>query len=135
MAMPGTYPTAGTDRLPLSQVALIGGEPGTALFPQRQGCIPEFAFRTGLDAANHHPWFTGNRNGHLVTHVTAPKPSIYAIFTRGSRTKPEVRPATRGASTYAREVSLAGMLRPDAFNVYVKRATGEKFLVTPQALP
>jgi hypothetical protein len=27
------------------------------------------------------------------------------------------------------------MLRPDAFNSYVKRATGEKFLVTPQALP
>jgi NADPH:quinone reductase len=40
---------------------------------------------------------------------------------------------TTFASTYTREVSLAGMLRPDAFNVYVKRATGEKFLVTPQA--
>jgi hypothetical protein len=25
------------------------------------------------------------------------------------------------------------MLEPDAFNAYVKRATGEKFLVTPQA--
>jgi len=35
--------------------------------------------------------------------------------------------------TYTREISLAGMLRPDAFNAYVKRATGEKFLVTPQA--
>jgi NADPH:quinone reductase len=32
-------------------------------------------------------------------------------------------------------VSLAGMLQPDAFNAYNKRATGEKFLVTPQALP
>jgi NADPH2:quinone reductase len=42
---------------------------------------------------------------------------------------------TTFASTYTREVSLAGMLRPDAFNAYVKRATGEKFLVTPQALP
>ncbi|WP_101948038.1 zinc-binding dehydrogenase [Mycobacterium sp. 3519A] len=42
---------------------------------------------------------------------------------------------TTFASTYNREVSLAGMLRPDAFNAYVKRATGEKFLVTPQALP
>ena len=40
---------------------------------------------------------------------------------------------TTFASTYTREVSLAGMLRPDAFNGYVKRATGEKFLVTPQA--
>jgi len=40
---------------------------------------------------------------------------------------------TTFASTYTREVSLAGMLRPDAFNAYVKRATGEKFLVTPQA--
>lgn len=42
---------------------------------------------------------------------------------------------TTFASTYTREVSLAGMLRPEAFNSYVKRATGEKFLVTPQALP
>jgi len=42
---------------------------------------------------------------------------------------------TTFASTYTGEVSLAGMLRPDAFNGYVKRATGEKFLVTPQALP
>jgi NADPH:quinone reductase-like Zn-dependent oxidoreductase len=42
---------------------------------------------------------------------------------------------TTFASTYTREVSLAGMLKPDAFNVYVKRATGEKFLVTPHALP
>ena len=41
---------------------------------------------------------------------------------------------TTFASTYTQEVSLAGMLRPDAFNAYVKRATGEKFLVTPQAL-
>jgi threonine dehydrogenase-like Zn-dependent dehydrogenase len=42
---------------------------------------------------------------------------------------------TTFASTYTREVSLAGMLGPDAFNSYVKRATGEKFLVTPQAQP
>ncbi len=38
---------------------------------------------------------------------------------------------TTFASTYTREVSLAGMLQPDAFHTYVKRATGEKFLVTP----
>ena len=42
---------------------------------------------------------------------------------------------TTFASTYTRQVSLAGMLRPDAFHAYVKRATGEKFLVTPQAHP
>lgn len=42
---------------------------------------------------------------------------------------------TTFASTYTGEVSLAGMLQPDAFNAYNKRATGEKFLVTPQALP
>jgi NADPH:quinone reductase len=42
---------------------------------------------------------------------------------------------TTFASTYTREVSLAGMLRPEAFHAYVKRATGEKFLVTPQAHP
>jgi NADPH:quinone reductase len=41
---------------------------------------------------------------------------------------------TTFASRYTREVSLAGMLKPDAFNEYVKRATGEKFLVTPHAL-
>ncbi|SPM36049.1 NADPH:quinone reductase or related Zn-dependent oxidoreductase [Mycobacterium rhizamassiliense] len=40
---------------------------------------------------------------------------------------------TTFASSYTREVSLAGMLQPDAFNAYVKRATGEKFLVTPHA--
>jgi NADPH:quinone reductase len=40
---------------------------------------------------------------------------------------------TTFASSYTGEVSLAGMLRPDAFNGYVKRATGEKYLVTPQA--
>lgn len=43
--------------------------------------------------------------------------------------------ATTFASSYTREVSLAGMLHPEAFNEYVKRATGEKFLVTPQAAP
>ena len=41
---------------------------------------------------------------------------------------------TTFASAHTREVSLAGMLRPEAFNEYVKRATGEKFLVTPQAV-
>jgi NADPH:quinone reductase len=41
---------------------------------------------------------------------------------------------TTFASRYTGEVSLAGMLKPDAFNEYVKRATGEKFLVTPHAL-
>jgi NADPH:quinone reductase len=40
---------------------------------------------------------------------------------------------TTFASRYTREVSLAGMLKPDAFNEYVKRATGEKFLVAPHA--
>jgi NADPH2:quinone reductase len=38
---------------------------------------------------------------------------------------------TTFASTYTAEVSLAGMLAPDSFNAYLKRATGEKFLVTP----
>jgi NADPH:quinone reductase len=43
--------------------------------------------------------------------------------------------ATTFAGTYTREVFLAGMPQPDAFNDYVTRATGEKFLVTPQASP
>jgi NADPH:quinone reductase-like Zn-dependent oxidoreductase len=42
---------------------------------------------------------------------------------------------TTFASTYTREVSLAGMLAPEAFTAYVKRATGEKFLVTPHSAP
>ncbi|MET0896392.1 MAG: zinc-binding dehydrogenase [Mycobacterium sp.] len=42
---------------------------------------------------------------------------------------------TTFASSYTQEVSLAGMLAPEAFNAYDKRATGEKFLVAPQALP
>ncbi|MCV7029948.1 zinc-binding dehydrogenase [Mycobacterium sherrisii] len=42
---------------------------------------------------------------------------------------------TTFASNYTREVSLAGMLQPDAFHQYVKRATGAKFLVTPHAAP
>ncbi|MFV0495540.1 zinc-binding dehydrogenase [Mycobacterium sp.] len=41
---------------------------------------------------------------------------------------------TTFASRYTREVSLAGMLRPEAFNAYVRQATGEKFLVTPHAV-
>jgi len=40
---------------------------------------------------------------------------------------------TTFSSTYTQEVSLAGMLQPEAFHAYVKRATGEKFLVAPQA--
>lgn len=40
---------------------------------------------------------------------------------------------TTFASSYTREVSLAGMLDLGAINDYVKKATGEKFLVTPQA--
>ncbi|MCW2529400.1 MAG: oxidoreductase [Pseudonocardiales bacterium] len=40
---------------------------------------------------------------------------------------------TTFSSTYTQEVSLAGMLRPEAFNVYNKRATGEKYLITPHA--
>ena len=42
---------------------------------------------------------------------------------------------TTFASTYTREVTLAGMLDPEAFHAYVKRATGEKFLVTPAVTP
>ncbi len=41
---------------------------------------------------------------------------------------------TTFASTYTGDVSLAGMLAPDAFTRYVRRATGEKFLVTPHAV-
>jgi NADPH:quinone reductase len=41
---------------------------------------------------------------------------------------------TTFASAYTSQVSLAGMLAPEAFNAYNKRATGEKFLVTPHAL-
>ena len=40
---------------------------------------------------------------------------------------------TTFASRYAKTVSLAGMLRPDAIAAYNRRATGEKFLVEPNA--
>ena len=42
---------------------------------------------------------------------------------------------TTFASTYTQEVSLAGLLKPEAFDSYLKKATGEKFLVTPQSAP
>lgn len=42
---------------------------------------------------------------------------------------------TTFASNYTQEVSLAGLLKPEAFNSYLKKATGEKYLVTPQAVP
>ncbi|WP_418003336.1 zinc-binding dehydrogenase [Mycobacterium sp. PDNC021] len=42
---------------------------------------------------------------------------------------------TTFASTYTQEVSLAGLLKPEAFTSYLKKATGEKFLVTPQVVP
>jgi NADPH:quinone reductase len=41
---------------------------------------------------------------------------------------------TTFASSYTAEVSLPGMLAPEAFESYLKRTTGEKFLVTPQAV-
>ncbi|MEN4400174.1 zinc-binding dehydrogenase [Mycolicibacterium senegalense] len=40
---------------------------------------------------------------------------------------------TTFASAYTQEVSLAGVLQPEAFNSYLQKATGEKYLVTPQA--
>ncbi|MBP2450523.1 zinc-binding dehydrogenase [Mycolicibacterium lutetiense] len=41
---------------------------------------------------------------------------------------------TTFASNYTQEVSLAGLLKPEAFNSYLKKATGEKYLVTPQTV-
>lgn len=49
------------------------------------------------------------------------------------RTRVAAELTTTFASTYTQEVSLAGMLAPDVFNSYLKKATGEKYLVTPQA--
>ena len=40
---------------------------------------------------------------------------------------------TTFASHYTRRVSLAGALAPEAMAAYGRRATGEKFLITPQA--
>ena len=61
-------------------------------------------------------------------------PFLQSIGTEGFgrlRARVAAELTTTFASTYTQEVSLAGMLRPDAFHAYVKRATGEKFLVTP----
>jgi hypothetical protein len=35
------------------------------------------------------------------------------------------------ASSYTREVSLREALQPDAYAVYSRQATGEKFLIAP----
>jgi NADPH:quinone reductase len=40
---------------------------------------------------------------------------------------------TTFASSYTKEVSLAEALQPEAFAVYARQATGEKFLITPNA--
>jgi NADPH:quinone reductase-like Zn-dependent oxidoreductase len=39
---------------------------------------------------------------------------------------------TTFASTYTKEVSLAEALHPDAFTVYARQASGEKYLIVPQ---
>jgi NADPH2:quinone reductase len=69
--------------------------------------------------------------GWLVTHFLA-SAGGEAVARLRARVAAEL--TTTFASTYTREVSLAGMLTPDAFDSYVMQATGEKFLVTPQAL-
>jgi NADPH:quinone reductase len=68
--------------------------------------------------------------GWLLTPFLA---SIDAETFAGLRARVAAEIKTTFASSYTREVSLSGMLKPDAFHAYVKRATGEKFLVTPQA--
>ena len=40
---------------------------------------------------------------------------------------------TTFASSFAGEVTLAGVLQPDAIAVYGRQATGEKYLITPNA--
>ena len=69
--------------------------------------------------------------GWLVTDFLASAGE--EAFTR-LRARVAAELTTTFASTYTREVSLAGMLSLDALGSYVKQATGEKFLVTPQAL-
>jgi NADPH2:quinone reductase len=39
---------------------------------------------------------------------------------------------TTFASTYTKEISLAEALQPEAFTVYAKASTGEKYLIAPQ---
>jgi hypothetical protein len=40
---------------------------------------------------------------------------------------------TTFASSYTAEISLTEMLSPDIIRAYARRATGEKFLVTPSS--
>jgi hypothetical protein len=40
---------------------------------------------------------------------------------------------TTFASSYTAEISLMEMLSPDIIRAYARRATGEKFLVTPSS--
>jgi NADPH:quinone reductase-like Zn-dependent oxidoreductase len=80
---------------------------------------------TVLDQNLGMAWGLG---GWLLTPFLA-KAGVETIGRLRARVAAEL--TTTFASTYTREVSLVGMLAPDAFNAYVKRATGEKFLVTP----
>jgi NADPH2:quinone reductase len=50
---------------------------------------------------------------------------------RGLRQRVAAELKTTFASTYTKEVSLAEALQPDAFSVYGRQATGEKYLINP----
>jgi hypothetical protein len=54
-------------------------------------------------------------------------PETFAEF----RARVAAELTTTFASTYTSEVSLAGVLDPEAFTSYAKQATGTKFLVSP----
>ncbi|WP_055400038.1 MULTISPECIES: zinc-binding dehydrogenase [unclassified Mycobacterium] len=88
------------------------------------------ALDTGPTVLNRNFGMAWGVGGWLLTPFLQ---SAGAETIRRLRARVAAELTTTFASSYTREVSLAGMLKPEAFNAYLKRATGEKFLVTPHA--
>tara|TARA_R110002110_G_scaffold66978_1_gene183010 strand:+ start:100810 stop:101937 length:1128 start_codon:yes stop_codon:yes gene_type:complete len=74
--------------------------------------------------------FSWGLGGWLLTPFLQ-KAGMEKIIAMRTRVAQEIK--TTFASHYTQRVSLAGALSPEAIAVYAKQATGEKFLIQPQA--
>lgn len=88
----------------------------------------------GLDRSptvlNRNFGLTWGLGGWLLTPFLQ-KAGLEKVLELRNRVSSEIK--TTFASHYTREVSLAEALSPEAMAVYGKQATGEKFLIKPQA--
>ncbi|MCB1705897.1 MAG: zinc-binding dehydrogenase [Halioglobus sp.] len=88
----------------------------------------------GLDRSptilNRNFGFSWSLSGFLLTPFLQ-KVGMEKSMEMRARVAAEIK--TTFASHYTREVSLAEALSPEAIAVYGKQATGEKYLITPQA--